>query len=248
MEPMGNDAAQLLLLWDVDHTLIENSGVSKENYALAFELLTGRPPDVQPQTDGRTDQGIMTNLLAGNGENPDAYSLERQWNALLKAGKQNKAALAERGYALPGATACLERISGVAEIHQSVLTGNLRPNAVIKLQAFGLDKWIDWEVGGFGSDDSVRARLVPVAQARAKERYGFDPSRNVTLLVGDTPLDVEAGVNGGARVIAVATGAFSRQELEATEADAVLDDLADVDAFMNTLTSVRELGPVTARL
>ena len=33
----------LLVLWDIDHTLIENHGVNKEIYALAFELLTGRP-------------------------------------------------------------------------------------------------------------------------------------------------------------------------------------------------------------
>lgn len=51
---MANDAAPVLLLRDVDHALIENSAVSKENYALAFEILTGRAPDVQPQTDGRS--------------------------------------------------------------------------------------------------------------------------------------------------------------------------------------------------
>jgi hypothetical protein len=40
---MGVGAAgkQVLLLWDVDHTLIENSGVSKAVYARAFELMAG---------------------------------------------------------------------------------------------------------------------------------------------------------------------------------------------------------------
>src|SRR5437660_466817 len=45
--------ANLLVLWDVDHTLIENGGVSKEMYARAYELLTGESPSEQPETDGR---------------------------------------------------------------------------------------------------------------------------------------------------------------------------------------------------
>jgi phosphoglycolate phosphatase len=46
---------ETLILWDVDHTLIENGGVSKATYALAFELLTGHAPSVRPSIDGRTD-------------------------------------------------------------------------------------------------------------------------------------------------------------------------------------------------
>ena len=38
---MGAAGKRVLLLWDVDHTLIENSGVSKAVYARAFEMMTG---------------------------------------------------------------------------------------------------------------------------------------------------------------------------------------------------------------
>ena len=55
-----------LVLWDVDHTLIENGGVSKATYTLAFELLTGHAPSVRPTTDGRTDFQIMHELLSAN--------------------------------------------------------------------------------------------------------------------------------------------------------------------------------------
>jgi hypothetical protein len=58
---------QVLLLWDVDHTLIENSGVSKAVYARAFQIMTGNAPDAQPSTDGRTDFDIMRNLFIANG-------------------------------------------------------------------------------------------------------------------------------------------------------------------------------------
>jgi phosphoglycolate phosphatase len=35
---------------------------------------------------------------------------------------------------------------------QSLLTGNIQPNAVVKTSAFGLDRWLDYEVGAYGSD------------------------------------------------------------------------------------------------
>ncbi len=64
---MGAAGKQVLLLWNVDHTLIENSGVSKAVYARAFEMMTGRAPQVQPGTDGCTDYEIVRNLFTANG-------------------------------------------------------------------------------------------------------------------------------------------------------------------------------------
>jgi hypothetical protein len=53
---------ELLVLWDVDHTLIENGGMSRATYILAYELLTGQRPTSPPVTDGRTDVAIMVSL------------------------------------------------------------------------------------------------------------------------------------------------------------------------------------------
>ncbi|MGH3329421.1 MAG: hypothetical protein ACRDPT_16795 [Streptomycetales bacterium] len=47
---------------------------------------------------------------------------------------------------------------------QSVLSGNVEPNAFGKLVAFNLHRYLDFEVGGYGSDDRVRANLVCVAR------------------------------------------------------------------------------------
>ena len=121
---------------------------------------------------------------------------------------------------------------------QSLLTGNIEPNAAVKLAAFGLEAYLDFDVGGFGSDDPHRPNLVAVARRKAKQKYGieFDPA--TTVLVGDTPLDVAAGRDGGARVVAVATGPYGVDELEATGADAVLPDLRDTDRALGAI-----LGP-----
>jgi len=236
-----------LLLWDVDHTLIENAGVSKENYALAFELLTGRRASEQARTDGRTDVGIMEGLLRANGVESGEYSVDAQLAALVEAGERNRARLGERGHPLPGATACLQRLAADPSVVQSVLTGNVEPNARVKLGVFGLTEWLDFSVGAFGEEHHVRGRLVPVAQMKAARAFGFDAARDATVLIGDTTLDVDAGLTGGARVIAVATGVSSIEELRESGADAVVADLTDVDAFVEVVHQVVAMGPTGAR-
>jgi phosphoglycolate phosphatase len=238
--------AQVLVLWDIDHTLIENDGVSKATYALAAELLIGYPTATPPVTEGRTDAAIMAELLSGNGCDPDRLPLRRLWEALTEAGRRNEAELRSRGEALPGAAECLRRLAADRHVIQSTLTGNIEANAHVKLCAFGLDPWIDFSVGGYGVLHE-RPLLVPVAQQRAAARYGFDPHTGVTVLIGDTPADVEAGLVGGARVLAVATGAYSPTQLRAAGAEDVITDLTDPDGFERHLHKVIDAGPTGAR-
>src|SRR4029450_11048669 len=77
------------------------------------------------------------------------------------------AVIRERGRALPGARETLEVLSRTEGVVQSLLTGNLRPNALLKLASFGLDGYLDFESGGFGSDHPHRPHLVGVARAKA---------------------------------------------------------------------------------
>lgn len=235
-----------LVLWDIDHTLIENDGVSKATYALAAQLLTGHPAPARPVTEGRTDATIMGDLLSSNGCDPDQYPLRRTWEALTEAGRRNETQLKIRGHALPGAVECLRRLAADPRVIQSTLTGNIEANAHVKLNAFGLDPWIDFSVGAYGVVHE-RPLLVPVAQYRAAARYGFDPHSQATVLIGDTPADVDAALSGGARVLAVATGTYSAAQLRAAGADAVITDLADADRFEHHLHKVIGAGPVGVR-
>jgi phosphoglycolate phosphatase len=99
--------------------------------------------------------------------------------------------------------------------------------------AFELSSAFDAEVGGYGTDDSVRATLVRRSLERAEAKYGevFQ-----AVVIGDTAHDVTAALANGAVAIGVATGATSLAELELAGAHAVLPDLSDVDAAVRTLT------------
>jgi phosphoglycolate phosphatase len=231
---------ETLVLWDVDHTLIENGGVSKETYALAFELLVGHAPTARPATDGRTDFQIMYELLAANSVDNSKYVNISQFHDVLTEAMSRKVLeLSRRGYVLPGAIGALTTLSKMHTVIQSVLTGNIAPNAAAKLSPFELDKWVDLEVGGFGSDNSVRSRLVDASREKVANKYGITFDRSSTILIGDTLLDIKAAHDGGAKVIAVATGAYTIDQLAKAGADVTLESLADLDRFMDALVELR---------
>ena len=230
-----------LVLWDVDHTLIENGGVSKDTYALAFRLIAGRMPEVQPVTHGRTDFLIMRALLEANGVDAGGFeTIESFRPFLVSAMKEVGPGLPSRGFVLPGVVEALRVLDGVEAVVQSALTGNVVENARAKLDPFDLTRWLDMEVGGFGSDAEVRSDLVRVAQDKAAAKYGREYDAESTILIGDTPLDVKAAQDGGAKVIAVATGVHDLDELRAAGPDAALRDLSDLDLFLSTLVEVRQ--------
>lgn len=236
MEKAGMAVRTLLVLWDVDHTLIENHGVNKEVYAHAFQLLTGRCADYPAETDGRTEPEIMRNMLIRHGLEPTANDVLRMPDALEAATTFKAASLRERGHELPGAREALVALQATPGIIQSVLSGNIKPNALTKLSTFRLDEYLDFAVGGYGSDDEVRANLVGIARERATAKYGVPFDKTTTILIGDTPRDVQAGRNGGAYVVAVASGSDSVESLRHEGADVVLPDLRDTRAVVAAVT------------
>ncbi|MER5598006.1 haloacid dehalogenase-like hydrolase [Streptomyces sp. NPDC002265] len=225
----------LIVLWDIDHTLIENSGVSKEIYAAAFEDVAGRTADHPARTEGRTDRLILAGMFQDHGMEPPEWEVIQP--VLEAAGAAREAELARRGWALPGAREALAAVAAESGMISSVLTGNVQANARVKLRAFGLDGLVDIECGGYGADATDRADLVGVARTRVGEAYGT-PIETPVVLIGDTPRDVQAALDSGAHVIAVASGVHSADELEESGASTVLADLTDVAALMCHLRSL----------
>jgi phosphoglycolate phosphatase-like HAD superfamily hydrolase len=116
---------------------------------------------------------------------------------------------------------------GAGDVVQALLTGNIRALAEVKLAALGLGGHLDFDVGAYGDVHEVRSELVGPARRKAALAYGADFGGEATVLVGDTPLDIEAALVTGARAVGVATGHFSVAELNAAGAHAVLPDLTD---------------------
>jgi phosphoglycolate phosphatase-like HAD superfamily hydrolase len=223
----------LLVLWDVDHTLIATRGVGGEIYAAAFEKVTGHPLERMADMSGRTEPVIFHDTLKLHGIN-DPDDLFGRFAEEQARGYANRIAeLREQGCALPGTAAALTALASRDDVIQSVLTGNTRPSAQIKLHAFGLDTHLDLDIGAYGTDDDTRANLVPIAQRRAMDRTGHSFGPDTTVLIGDTPADISAARDANVRVIAVATGKHTTADL--ADADTVLADLTDTPALTAAL-------------
>jgi phosphoglycolate phosphatase len=221
-----------LVLWDIDHTLIETGGVGSQVYAEAFAKVTGRELTKMPQLAGRTEPVIFRDALRVNGVEARDDLYERFAAEQAQGYVDHLDDLRRQGRALPGAREVLEALAERDDITQSVLTGNTRPAAEIKLQAFGLDRYIDFDIGAYGTDDDTRANLVAIARQRAEKAHAQDYEAGQTLLIGDTPNDVAAARGSGARIIAVATGKDTAEELAETGARTVLPDLTNTSAVL----------------
>ncbi|HXS62235.1 MAG TPA: haloacid dehalogenase-like hydrolase [Streptosporangiaceae bacterium] len=219
----------LLVLWDVDFTLVDTRGVGTALYRLAFAELYGRElPDHSIKVDmgGRTDKAIAIDVLGLAGiEDPPAEATNFEAMLGRLAPSVSEMVIAQ-GRALPGAKTAIAALAS-AGVLQSLLTGNVKAMAAVKLTPFGLTEHLDLDIGAYGDESAVRADLVHLARDRAQRACGTDFSGEATVLIGDTPLDVEAALATGARAVGVATGRPSFESLEAAGAHAVLTDLTD---------------------
>jgi phosphoglycolate phosphatase len=245
-----------LVLWNVDLTLVDVAKVSREAYAEAFRRVIGHPLVALPQTVGRTDSEIFFEALALNEEETgpppgpaDAAGqqelLARYSSELATAFGGRRRLLTAEGRALPGAREAVSAVAGLPGVIQSVLTGAIKPNAVAKLEAFGLDRFLDLEIGGYGSDVYPMGAQLLRSRGRASEKYGADITAQTCVYIADSVRDVEAASIGGARCVAVASGRSTAAELREARADLVLPDLADTGAVVTAvdqLTSAVSAG------
>lgn len=229
----------LLVLWDVDGTLLSAPGIGMAAMHRAIERVVGRRPTTSVRYAGLLDPDIVRRQLTAMG-----LEVGDQVEAILTASVDEleaaKAEIAEKGYPMPGVPDILERLAAHPGVLQTVLTGNLRANAVLKLATLGIDRWLDLEVGAYGEDAEVRADLVAVALRRATEHRGMTFDRQQVWVIGDTEHDLACAHGGGARCLLVRTGWEALDDEIASRADAVVDDLTD-PGVLDLL-----LGPVSA--
>ncbi|HUC56962.1 MAG TPA: haloacid dehalogenase-like hydrolase [Streptosporangiaceae bacterium] len=214
-------------MWNIDLTLVDVARVSRDAYAEAFQRTTGRRLVALPQLAGATDSEIFFESLAINEVVSEANDQLAHYHAELAAAFGSRAGLlAERGRLLPGALESLAAVSRLPGAIQTVLTGTIKPNAVHKLRAFGLDRYLDTEIGGFGSDVYPKGTQILRSLAKSEEKYGIKLTSGDVVYVGDSTRDVAAAKVAAVRCVGVATGRSTAAELKEAGAYPVLDDLS----------------------
>ncbi|MCI2422146.1 haloacid dehalogenase-like hydrolase [Saccharopolyspora sp. K220] len=233
---MAADRQTRLVLWDIDHTLIETRGVGREIYERVFPKVTGQPLRELAAVHGRTELDIIHNTLQLHDLEPTERTVNQLAAALADGYRDALNELTTRGQVLPGVWEALDALAGESGIHQSVLTGNTRDVARIKVEAFGLDRYLDLSIGAYGDDHRDRSELVGIARKRAAQQLGRTIPAAQVVLIGDTPSDVEAALIAGSQIIAVATGKYTVDDLRAAGAATTFDRPTDVQQLWRAIT------------
>ena len=223
----------LLLLWDIDGTLLQRASVE---HALALRRALGEVHGVDAvetpvEVAGRTDGAIARDLLLAHGVAPAAIdaSFEAVARATCRAYESLCPPTLEDKVA-PGIGDLLGSLASDARYRLALLTGNFEPVAHLKLARAGIGAYFERGQGAFGSDAEEREALPPIARTRA----GGPWPRERTVIIGDTPRDIACARADGLRVIAVTTGYYDASAL--AEADVVAETADDVAAALRSLS------------
>jgi phosphoglycolate phosphatase len=218
----------MLFLFDIDGTLLRGMP-PLHRLALcdaAWQIFQVRIlPSGLGETAGMTDTLIIQRALQWAGISTAAIEsgLPRFFQAASAVYEERLILSDLRPYHTPEAQKTLEWLKK-SGVYLGLVTGNIQRIAWAKLGAAGLFDY--FAAGGFGDEAAEREKLPPLAIARVEEISGRRFHTDEVVVVGDTPDDVRCGAACGLTTIAVATGPkYSREELMASGADYVFDDL-----------------------
>lgn len=216
----------VLVLFDIDGTLIHTAGAGVRGMNAAFERLHGRSGALDGvPVAGRTDRAIIREVFRNwNVEMSDVELSPLRDEYVVELERELARSGAPDFGVLPGVHEALAGLEADPGFTLGLLTGNFVRGAEIKLAHF--DLWRRFAFGAFGDHHVDRRDLVPVALARAQE-HGVSPSH--VVVIGDTPLDVDCAHAHGAQAVAVATGNYSAADLSAAGANLVVDTLEALD-------------------
>ena len=219
-----------LVVWDVDGTLIPaDLRWLRRAVARTYGLAEAAVVFPTAKVHGYTDESIVidTAIASGIDEQTAEVGVARFPDDLALVMEQGRDELSHDQPAYPGAKETIKSLHDAGFI-QTVLTGNLRSAAEMKLATAGLDEYIEWSIGGFGSDARDRFDLPDVIRRRYADVLGHPLDPDKTVVIGDAANDIACARHAGFRVIAV-THRVTRDELAQHEPDAILDRLSAPD-------------------
>jgi len=231
------------VVWDVDGTLIPaDLRWLRRAVARTYHLDENDVVFPAKRVHGYTDESIVVDTAVSSGVELTVAEggIRTFYEVLAEVMEEGRDELAQVQPAYPRAAEAISALRQNGFI-QTVLTGNLSVAARVKLNVAGLDRNLDLEIGGYGSDARDRFELPAIIAGRFAEKYAepLDPAR--TVVIGDAPNDIACARYAGFYVIAVAhrTG---RAELARHRPDAILDDLSP----NVVVATVRKLMPKTS--
>lgn len=233
-----------VLLWDIDGTLVRSArrGVFLDYTRPALERVFGTCGRLRELTvSGMTDLQIAAEALRDCGithEQIHARRADISAHFLTELQRITNVAAAPPYLPLAGAHEALTAVAAHPRYRSALLTGNVEAAARLKLRFVGLADFFALP-GAYGEDAHDRRELPALAAARINRHLGVQLAPAQFIVIGDTPNDIACARHFGARAVAIATGrTYAAHELQTHSPDALLHDLTDTDAVLQTLAQL----------
>ena len=224
-----------LLLFDIDGTLLLSGGAGTRAMDRGFHYLFG----IQEATRGRDFSGMIDPVILKDlffhfrREACTPEELRIMIEVYLRF-LEEELQTSSSFRVLPGVVELLDQLSLREDVRLGLATGNLQKGARMKLERAGLLPYFDF--GAYGSDTEERPRIVSLAIERGKCFPGNSSQPSVAFVIGDTPLDIQAGKGAGALTVAVATGTKSLEELRRHSPTHLFADFTQPEDFLRILS------------
>jgi phosphoglycolate phosphatase-like HAD superfamily hydrolase len=212
-----------LVLFDIDGTLVRTGGAGVKAFAKVFAAEFGATDGFERlKFAGRTDVSLVREFfgfhhIPATRENFERF-FERYVFWLDHILRESQTAVC---------AGVREFIQGLRVLPSppllGLLTGNIRLGAEIKLRHFRL--WDVFATGAFADDHEERSQIAAIARGRGAKMLKEDLKDDQVLVIGDTPLDIACARAINAKVLAVATGGASLEELQRHQPDWAVADL-----------------------
>jgi len=216
-----------LVLFDVDGTLVHTGRAGTQAFAKTFATGFNAPDGVEKISfAGRTDVNLAREFFGLHGIPATPENFERFFERYVFWLDQMVAQ--SHGGPCRGVPEFLDSLQTLPRPPLlGLLTGNIRLGAEIKLRRYQL--WEIFETGAFADDSEDRNQIAVAALKRGRRVLGKNLQPGEILVVGDTPFDIRCGKFIGAKVLAVATGGATLDELKRHQPDWAVEDLTRVD-------------------
>ncbi|HEU4725718.1 MAG TPA: HAD hydrolase-like protein [Candidatus Eisenbacteria bacterium] len=224
-----------LVLFDIDGTLLREGVAPKIAFARALrETYATVGPVGTFKFAGMTDPECVTELMRLAGVTDEVIH-QRRDECLRRYVEHLETEMPNYDGArlFPGVRELLERLNKLDDVLVGLLTGNVLRGAQLKLQRWNLEPY--FRFGAYGDDHENRSVLAAIALEKARALMGRDFAGSDTTVIGDTPKDISCARAIGARVVAVATGQVSRQELADHSPDVLLDSFENHEAALRAI-------------
>jgi len=215
-----------LVLFDIDGTLIRTGGAGMKAFAQVFATEFNAIDGFERLNfAGRTDRSLLREFFTVHAIPATEENFQRFFDQyvfwldhLLQTSRAEVCA------------GVWDFIRGLKALTPppvlGLLTGNIRLGAEIKLRRLHL--WDEFATGGFADDHEERGEIAAIARQRGTRLLGQALRDDQVLVVGDTPLDIRCARHIGAKVLGVATGGSTLDELKTHQPDWAVNSLREI--------------------